>query len=40
MRHFLFAVLFAAASVAHAQSLFTFSNEPGEHGVGVRFVKQ
>ena len=40
MRHFLFAVLFAAASVAHAQSLFTFSNQPGVHGVGVRFVKQ
>lgn len=40
MRHFLFIVLFAAASMAHAQSLFTFSNQPGEHGVGVRFVKQ
>ena len=40
MRQFLLAVLLAAASAAHAQSLFTFSNQPGEHGVGVRFIKQ
>ena len=40
MRHFLLAVLLAAAGAAHSQSLFTFSNQPGEHGVGVRFVKQ
>lgn len=40
MHQFLLAVLLTVVSAANAQSLFTFSNGPGEHGVGVRFVKQ
>ncbi len=40
MRQLFLAILLAAASAAHAQTLFTFSNTPGGHGVGVRFVKQ
>lgn len=40
MRHFLLAALLAFAGAVHAESLFTFSNQPGEHGVGVRFIKQ
>ncbi len=33
-------MMFWACAQAHAQSLFTFSNTPGSHGVGVRFIKQ
>lgn len=40
MRNVLLVVLLTAASSVHAESLFTFSNQPGEHGVGVRYVKQ
>lgn len=40
MRHLLLAVLLTFAGAVHAESLFTFSNQPGEHGVGVRFIKQ
>ena len=40
MRIVLFMVLFWACTQTQAQSLFTFSNAPGVHGVGVRFVKQ
>lgn len=40
MRIILFMALFWACSQTQAQSLFTFSNAPGMHGVGVRFVKQ
>lgn len=40
MRTFLLAVLITVAGSVHAESLFTFSNQPGEHGVGVRYVKQ
>lgn len=32
--------MFFASVFAHADSLFTFSNAPGVHGVGVRYVKQ
>jgi len=40
MRVILFMLIFWACAQAHAQSLFTFSNTPGIHGVGVRFLKQ
>ena len=40
MRVMLFMVIFWSCAQAHAQSLFTFSNTPGVHGVGVRFIKQ
>jgi hypothetical protein len=40
MRIVLFMMLFWACTQTQAQSLFTFSNAPGVHGVGVRFVKQ
>ncbi len=40
MRAMLFMMVFWACAQAHAQSLFTFSNTPGPHAVGVRFVKQ
>ena len=40
MRVILFMMIFWACAASHAQSLFTFSNTPGAHGVGVRFVKQ
>ncbi len=40
MRAILLMMIFWACGQAHAQSLFTFSNTPGIHGVGVRFVKQ
>lgn len=40
MRIILLAILLAASGAAHAQSLFTFSNQAGEHGVGVRYVRQ
>ncbi|MGZ8302977.1 MAG: dienelactone hydrolase family protein [Telluria sp.] len=40
MRAILFAVIFCASAAGHAQSLFKFSNVPGVHGVGVRYVKQ
>jgi len=40
MRVILFMIFFWAATVTHAESLFKFSNTPGVHGVGVRYVKQ
>lgn len=40
MRVVLFMMIFWACTAAQARSLFTFSNTPGAHGVGVRFVKQ
>ena len=40
MRVILFMIIFYASTVAHAESLFNFSNVPGIHGVGVRYVKQ
>ena len=40
MRLILFFALSWFCAVAHGASLFTFSNTPGAHGVGVRFVKQ
>jgi dienelactone hydrolase len=40
MRVILFMIIFLACTVTHADSLFTFSNTPGMHGVGVRYVKQ
>lgn len=33
-------LLAGACTLAQARSLFTFSNPPGMHGVGVRYVKQ
>ena len=40
MRVILFMVVFCASTMTHAASLFTFSNTPGMHGIGVRYVKQ
>ena len=40
MRVILFVVFFLSSTVTHADSLFKFSNPPGSHGVGVRYVKQ
>lgn len=40
MRLILTTIVFLFCSAAHAKSLFTFSNAPGAHGVGVRYVKQ
>ncbi len=40
MRFFFLMVICWACAGAHAESLFTFSNVPGKHGVGVRYVKQ
>lgn len=40
MRVILFMIIFGACTVTHAESLFKFSNVPGIHGVGVRYVKQ
>jgi len=40
MRALLFMMMFWACTTSHAASLFTFSNTPGAHGVGVRYVKQ
>lgn len=40
MRLVFFALLLAILAPAQAQSLFTFSGKPGEHGVGLRFVRQ
>lgn len=40
MRIILFMTIFYVCSVTHAESLFKFSNVPGDHGVGVRYVKQ
>ena len=40
MRVVLFMMIFWASSAAYAESLFKFSNAPGIHGVGVRYVKQ
>jgi dienelactone hydrolase len=40
MHKILFGMLFGAMSFAHAASGFVFSNEPGQHGVGLRIVQQ
>lgn len=40
MRAILFMIFFWAATATHADSLFKFSNTPGSHGVGVRYIKQ
>lgn len=40
MRAILFVMMFFACTVTHAENLFKFSNSPGTHGVGVRYVKQ
>ena len=40
MRVILFMMIFWASTVTHAEGLFKFSNVPGIHGVGVRYVKQ
>lgn len=40
MHKILFGVLFGAMSLAQAASGFVFSNEPGQHGVGLRIVQQ
>jgi dienelactone hydrolase len=40
MRILLFMILLWASTASHARGLFTFSNEPGLYGVGVRYVKQ
>jgi dienelactone hydrolase len=40
MHKVLFAVFLALCTTAQAQSLFTFSAKPGEHGVGLRYVRQ
>ena len=40
MRVILFLIIFFSAKSTQAESLFTFSNAPGMHGVGVRYVKQ
>ncbi|MCA1245194.1 alpha/beta fold hydrolase [Massilia sp. MS-15] len=40
MRLILCLVVFLICSASQAKSLFTFSNTPGPHGVGVRYVKQ
>ena len=40
MHKILFGVLFGAMALAHAASVFVFSNEPGAHGVGLRIVQQ
>lgn len=40
MHKILFGVLLGAMSLAHAATGFVFSNEPGQHGVGLRIVQQ
>lgn len=40
MHKILFGVLLGAMSLAQAASGFVFSNEPGQHGVGLRIVQQ
>lgn len=40
MRVILFFVFFWTCTATRAEGLFRFSNEPGVHGVGVRYVKQ
>ncbi len=40
MRFILICALFCFSAAANADSLFKFSNAPGVHGVGVRYVKQ
>jgi len=40
MRGILFILILWTCTTTHAQSLFKFSNTPGIHGVGVRYVKQ
>lgn len=40
MPRFLLAAIFFAATTAHGADNFTFSNPPGPHAVGVKFVQQ
>lgn len=40
MRVILFMMFCLACTAARSESLFTFSNTPGQHGVGMRVVKQ
>lgn len=40
MRAIVFMIIFSVCSLAHAEGLFKFSNVPGAHGVGVRYVEQ
>jgi tetratricopeptide (TPR) repeat protein len=40
MHKIIFGLLLCAASVVHAATGFVFSNEPGQHGVGLRIVQQ
>lgn len=40
MRLILFMAIVWTCTATRAESLFTFSNVPGAHGVGVRYVKQ
>jgi dienelactone hydrolase len=40
MRVILFMMFCLACTAARSETLFTFSNTPGQHGVGVRVVKQ
>jgi dienelactone hydrolase len=40
MHKILFGVLLGAMSLVHAAPGFVFSNQPGQHGVGLRIVKQ
>lgn len=39
-RHLLIALAFLPTATAHAADAFTFSNPPGPHAVGVKFVQQ
>lgn len=40
MRTILLITMLCTCAVAHGESLFKFSNVPGAHGVGIRYVKQ
>lgn len=40
MRVVLFTIMILASAATSAQDLFKFSNAPGIHGVGIRYVKQ
>jgi tetratricopeptide (TPR) repeat protein len=40
IQRFLIAFAFWATTAAHASDTFTFSNQPGPHAVGVRFIQQ
>ncbi len=40
MRVAILLITFLFSTLAHAESLFAFSNEPGIYSVGVRYIKQ